>query len=114
MEVALCPQITDGAGSVRDLLALPRVPFKFKATCYHFTALWDSVTSVFTCSQVNKLSFQQITWIDGAELPDDHSQRTRTIRKWLPGLFPLTSRFSGDTGISKHKGNFVIGALERK
>ena len=57
----MCPQITDGAGLVSDLLALPRVPFKFKAMCYHFTALWDSVTLIFTCTQVDKVSFQQIT-----------------------------------------------------
>lgn len=50
-----CPQIMDGAGLVSDLPAPPRVPFRFNAICYHFTALKDSVTLIVTCTQVNKL-----------------------------------------------------------
>ena len=50
-----CPQIMDGASLVSDLPAPPRVPFRFNAIRYHFTALRDSVTLAVTCTQVNKL-----------------------------------------------------------
>lgn len=46
---------------VSDLLAPPRVPFEVNAVRYHFLAPWDSITLIFSCTQVNKLSSQPLT-----------------------------------------------------